>query len=66
MKLNVMKTIEKFKGEINPRYALKANQICVLLKKADAFNLIVNSFTFGYAQGYKAKTAELKRKGGTV
>lgn len=33
MELNVMKTIEKFKGEINPRYALKANQICVLLKK---------------------------------
>lgn len=58
-----MKTIEKFTGKINPRYDLAIDQIGVLWEEnASPVDMIANSFTFGYAQGYKAKTAELKRK----
>ena len=58
-----MKTIEKFTGKINPRYDLTIDQIWMLWEEnTRPADLIANSFTFGYAQGYKAKTAELKRK----
>ena len=57
-----MKTIQKFKGKINPRLYMTTSSLCEIKNASTStFGLIHNSFIFGYAQGYKAKAAELKK-----
>lgn len=65
MKLNTMKTIEQFRGKINPRYDIGCSDLKVLSENIPGrYELISDSFVLGYAQGYKAKAAELRREGG--
>ena len=64
MQLNVMKTISDTRGKINPRYDATAQDLELIADKSrNLYELICNGFRFGYAQGYKARTAEFKKKG---
>lgn len=61
---NTMKLINDSVGKISNNYDIAAQNIQDI---ADASNnkwdLITNSFRFGYIQGMKAAKAEMKRKG---
>lgn len=55
---NALKTIERTRGKINPRYDMTIHHIQVLLSESStACELAYNSFTFGYAQGIRAAKA---------
>ena len=61
--LNVLKTIKEIRGKINKNYDLKINDIKVIANNShDQFDLIVNAFIFGYAQGMKACKKEIELK----
>ena len=65
MKRNVMKIIEKCRmsGKIIERYDMKVSDaITIQACCSNNYELITRSFVFGYAQGYKAAMAEMKRK----
>lgn len=61
--LNTEKIIQEYSEKINPYYDLTVSDI-MAIKHIDmgVFELISNSFTFGYAQGRKATLAEMKNK----
>lgn len=55
---NALKTIERTRNKINPRYDMTVHHIQVLLSESStACELACNSFTFGYAQGIRAAKA---------
>ena len=63
--LDVIETIKKFRavGKINPRYDLTLEAIQVICHMdMNVLELVCNGFVFGYAQGYKAKTAETNKR----
>ena len=63
MRPNVQKTIETFSSKINPNYDMMGRHYTELREMSDdLYFLVCNAFVFGYAQGYKAARAELKRK----
>lgn len=65
MQLNVLKTIKQWKctNRINPRYDLRLDDIRIIRENSEnLLDMIFNSFVFGYAQGYKAAQAEMKRE----
>ena len=67
MRLNVHKTIETFSSKINPNYDMRGRHYTELREMSDdLYFLACNAFVFGYAQGYKAAHAELKRKDGAA
>lgn len=49
-----MKQVEQTKKVINQRYDLKTEQANELIASGDIFDIIYNTFIFGYAQGMKA------------
>ena len=56
--INALKTIERTRNKINPRYDMTIHHIQVLLSESStAYELACNSFIFGYAQGIKAVKA---------
>ena len=56
--INALKTIERTRDKINPRYDMTIHHIQVLLSESStACELACNSFTFGYAQGIRAAKA---------
>ena len=62
---NTRVTIEKAMDAINDRYDLRvsdANDIREM--SSGSFDMICNSFIFGYAQGFKAAKAEMKAASG--
>ena len=62
-KVNVLKTIGGCRERINPLYDACLRDIRVLLDNFPGrVSLVSNSFVFGYAQGYKAAKAEMKKK----
>ena len=61
-RLNVMKAIIENRGKINTRYALDILGVNEILENSrDSWNLVYNSFVFGYAQGMKAAKKEIKK-----
>ena len=60
---NTVKTINSYKGKINPRYELGSLDIQAIYKSSrNTYNMICDAFVLGYAQGVKATKSELKRK----
>lgn len=58
---SAMKTSKSAIGKINPAYDLCSNNIEEIRDNSNGiFDLICNSFRFGYVQGMKATKAELK------
>lgn len=63
---NTMKLIEESIGRINARYDMRVRDVLDIKENSnDPFELICNSFRFGYTQGAKAAKAEM-RKGGVA
>lgn len=59
-----MRVVEKSIGKINPFYDMHiANVNDLYASSANPFDLICNSFRFGYMQGTKAAKAEMKKAG---
>lgn len=66
-KIDVMQTIEKTRGAINPYYDLNMNDIKLIVDNSpNIYYLATNFFNFGYAQGMKAAKAEIKKQGRTT
>ena len=65
----IEKYIKKFfmKHEKNVRYDIRSNEMVLLseLMQKDRFRAISDIFNYGYAKGYRAAMAEMK-KGGAV
>lgn len=62
MIVNTMKTIEQTHGKINARYDMcNANILDIANSTSNKYEMIMDSFVFGYAQGMKAAKAELKK-----
>lgn len=62
-----MELIQSSVGRINERYDLHVNNIRDIKKgSANLFDMIVNSFRFGYMQGMKAPRAEMRKGGGVA
>lgn len=62
-KMNVMKNIQDMKGKINPNYDMSIENIQTLVNNSDeGFDLVSNTFTFGYIQGMKAQKAKDRKK----
>ena len=64
MKSETMKTISEWRRSerVNPQYNICINDaINIRDNSVDEFSFMQNTFTFGYAQGYNAAIAELKR-----
>lgn len=60
-KLNVLKTIEKTRGNIDARFDIDAGDLLTLRSTyKDIFGLIASTFALGYAQGRKSVQAENK------
>lgn len=60
---NALKTIERTRDKINPRYDMTIHHIQVLLSESStAYELACNSFCFGYAQGIKAEKAAQRER----
>lgn len=61
---SVVEIIDRAKGKINSKYALRASQIAEIYNNAngDWFKSIITSFDYGYLQGMKAAKAEMKTK----
>ncbi len=56
MKLDVMKTINKYKKNINPRYDIRIDDIEVIIKNStDKWGIFMKLFIYGYIQGIKAQ-----------
>lgn len=61
-----MELIQRSEGCINEKYDLYVENIRDIKdESANLFDMIINSFRFGYMQGRKAAKAEM-RKGGTI
>ena len=63
-KLNAINTLKAYAGtgRKNPHYDLKASDLFEIKNYSKGeFEVITNFFTFGYAQGYKAALAELRK-----
>ena len=59
--LDVMKTINGVK--INNRYSFYNSDVDIILNNSEnGFDFTLNLFKFGYAQGYKAAIADVKKK----
>ena len=63
-RLNMRNTINNTKGKINYRYDMSCDNIRQIKRESrDWFDMVNDSFRFGYAQGMKAAKAEMKGKG---
>ena len=69
MQNNVMNFIKDFEAtnKIKPEYDLSGDNISTIINESihsgdvsELIGLVRNFFVFGYAQGYEAKTAEMK------
>lgn len=62
MKSDTMECIRRTKKRIHPRYDIWANNINAIYQASseDPLEMIINSFVFGYAQGFRA--AKNKRR----
>lgn len=64
MKRNVHKTIEQFRGKINPYYDASVKELSsIALNSACSLDAVCDAFVFGYAQGCKATIKEYKDNG---
>ena len=62
LKENVMKEIEKTKGNINPRYDVGCDIIKLIIdNSSDNMSAVCNGFRLGYIQGQKS-IKNLKKK----
>ncbi|MBQ3021907.1 MAG: hypothetical protein IJD91_01085 [Clostridia bacterium] len=64
-KLDVMERTERIRksGIIKSAYDLKVKDIMRIREcSEDDYEKLTNSFAYGYAQGYKAAMAEMKKK----
>lgn len=60
---NVMQKIEEATGNIDPYYDMSIGNMKEIKENSkELFELISNSFKFGYIQGMKAEEARRKRK----
>ena len=60
---NLMEKVENNFSKINAQYDMTLEDINTIYRNStDLFNIISNSFCFGYMQGYKAALAEMKKK----
>jgi len=60
---NVMQKVEEISGNINPYYNMTIGNMKEIEENSkELFDLIYNSFKFGYIQGMKAEKAKQKRK----
>lgn len=56
MQLDVLKTIEKTKGKINPHYDMTIDGAILLIdRNKTKLDLAFDAFVLGYAQGMKAQ-----------
>ena len=56
MKLDVMKTSNKYKKNINPRYDIRIEDIEVIIKNStDKWDIFMKLFIYGYIQEIKAQ-----------
>ncbi len=66
---SIEKYVENFKKrkKMNMNYTMRGEELFAVAKEAekDTFHTIVSVFDFGYAKGYRAAMAEMK-KGGSV
>ncbi len=61
---NVIEKVEFTKVKINHRYGLTVGNAAEIREKSSGdFDMICNSFAFGYMQGMKAARAEMKKAG---
>jgi len=68
-RLNVMKTIKEYRNtpKMSTRYGFNSEDMETILKNSkDFYDLFLNAFSFGYAQGVKATRAEIKRNNKTA
>ena len=62
MERNLEKIISETRKNLNPRYDITVHDMtCIKESSNEFFDLISNSFLFGYAQGTKAARKELER-----
>lgn len=60
---NVMERIKESRKRIKNSYDMKLRDICRIRDcSPDEYSKITNTFVYGYAQGYKAAKAEMKKK----
>lgn len=63
MIINTMKLIEETRGKINLRYEMyQKNILDISRNNLHPSEMIIDGFIFGYAQGFKACKAEMKKK----
>ena len=59
---DIMEKINLASEQINPWYSLSFRDTNTILRCSNGnFDLVLNSFTFGYLQGTKAAKAEMKK-----
>ena len=62
--------VENFKkhNKMNEHYTMRGAELFATIDEAktDAFRAVVSLFEFGYAKGYRAALAEMKKKGGAA
>lgn len=67
---SIKKYVENFKkrNKINEYYAMRGEELlsAVSESRADIFHTVISLFEFGYAKGYRAAMAEMKKKGGAA
>lgn len=64
----IKKYVDRFIAtvKVNDKYDMSATELLALAKRAiggDALNTASITFNFGYAKGYRAAMAEIKKKG---
>lgn len=62
--------IKNFKkhNKVNEHYDMRGAELFAIIAeiKTDTFKTVVSLFEFGYAKGYRAAMAEMKKKGGAA
>lgn len=62
-RINMNNAINSTIGKIDSRYDLSYGNVLELMEDDDKYNIVNNSFRFGYIQGMKAARAEAKKRG---
>ncbi|MCI9312535.1 MAG: hypothetical protein HFE68_04135 [Erysipelotrichaceae bacterium] len=61
-RINMNNAINSTIGKIDSRYDLSYGDVLELMEDNDKYNIVNNSFRFGYIQGMKAAKAEMKKR----
>lgn len=64
----IKKYVDRFiaTAKVNEKYDMSATELLALANRAnsgDALNAVSTTFSFGYAKGYRAAMAEMKKGG---